>query len=173
MITLDDLKLNIDNCITYIYDKYGAQENLSAAEWLSLITEEVGEFATEINDNALGSNFIEEGCQICATTLCAMVAIFNNLNTAAVPVETANSFIIRKNDRSFIVYAKDEETAERTLNSRLKDEDNTRVSNEIIKLANTIINFAASIKNTNNVSGVKQDIKSTAATIIEKTENIK
>ena len=63
MMTIEDLKINIDNCVKYIKDKYGEQEDLSPAQWLTLIAEEFGEFAQEINDNNLGNNFIEEGCQ--------------------------------------------------------------------------------------------------------------
>ena len=115
MTTIVDLKLNIDNCIHYIKDKYGEQENLTPAEWLSLITEEVGEFAKEINDNSLQSNFAEEGCQICATVLCAMEQILNK------KLEGSNmqdkKFIIKKNDRTFVVYAKDQAAANDRINN--------------------------------------------------------
>ena len=37
MMTIEDLKINIDNCVKYIKDKYGEQEDLSPAQWLTLI----------------------------------------------------------------------------------------------------------------------------------------
>ena len=47
MMTIEDLKINIDNCVKYIKDKYGEQEDLSPAQWLTLIAEEFGEFAQD------------------------------------------------------------------------------------------------------------------------------
>lgn len=114
MMTIEDLKINIDNCVKYIKDKYGEQEDLSPAQWLTLIAEEFGEFAQEINDNNLGNNFIEEGCQVCATTLCAMEQIFNNSTKVM-----DKKFVIKKNDKKYVVYATDAETAKQKLEVKI------------------------------------------------------
>lgn len=113
-MTIEDLKINIDNCVKYIKDKYGEQEDLSPAQWLTLIAEEFGEFAQEINDNNLGNNFIEEGCQVCATTLCAMEQIFNNSTKIM-----DKKFVIKKNDKKYVVYATDAETAKQKLEVKI------------------------------------------------------
>lgn len=113
-MTIEDLKINIDNCVKYIKDKYGEQEDLSPAQWLTLIAEEFGEFAQEINDNNLGNNFIEEGCQVCATTLCAMEQIFNNSTKVM-----DKKFVIKKNDKKYVVYATDAETAKQKLEVKI------------------------------------------------------
>ena len=97
-----------------IKDKYGEQEDLSPAQWLTLIAEEFGEFAQEINDNNLGNNFIEEGCQVCATTLCAMEQIFNNSTKVM-----AKKFVIKKNDKKYVVYATDAEAAKQKLEVKI------------------------------------------------------
>ena len=118
MMTIEDLKINIDNCVKYIKDKYGEQEDLSPAQWLTLIAEEFGEFAQEINDNNLGNNFIEEGCQVCATTLCAMEQIFNN-STKVMDKKMDKKFVIKKNDKKYVVYATDAETAKQKLEVKI------------------------------------------------------
>lgn len=125
MITIEDLKINIDNCVKYIKDKYGEQEDLSPAQWLTLIAEEFGEFAQEINDNNLGNNFIEEGCQVCATTLCAMEQIFNNSTKVM-----DKKFVIKKNDKKYVVYATDAETAKQKLEVKINPDRIVEVADD-------------------------------------------
>lgn len=78
------------------------------------ISRYTGEFAQEINDNNLGNNFIEEGCQVCATTLCAMEQIFNNSTKVM-----DKKFVIKKNDKKYVVYATDAETAKQKLEVKI------------------------------------------------------
>lgn len=124
-MTIEDLKINIDNCVKYIKDKYGEQEDLSPAQWLTLIAEEFGEFAQEINDNNLGNNFIEEGCQVCATTLCAMEQIFNNSTKVM-----DKKFVIKKNDKKYVVYATDAETAKQKLEVKINPDRIVEVADD-------------------------------------------
>lgn len=125
MMTIEDLKINIDNCVKYSKDKYGEQEDLSPAQWLTLIAEEFGEFAQEINDNNLGNNFIEEGCQVCATTLCAMEQIFNNSTKVM-----DKKFVIKKNDKKYVVYATDAETAKQKLEVKINPDRVVEVADD-------------------------------------------
>lgn len=74
MVTIEDIKQNVEKDIKYIKDKYGEQEELTSDQWFTLLAEEVGELAKSINDGEV-ANMLEEGSQCISCIYCMLEAV--------------------------------------------------------------------------------------------------
>lgn len=99
MMNIEDLKQTVDDTIGYIKGKYPEEaKNNTMDKWLALIGEEFGELCMAINDADI-NNVIEEGTQVCATTLCMLEAFCNKNKEANYTVSDS----IRKKPSGFRV----------------------------------------------------------------------